>query len=402
MPVVIALVVVLVFIIVFYKVWSFLQVYLDFFSKGSEAGMGSSECSQLWKLTKECRIKNPLSVFMFESSIDKCIIMLLETSRARGIEKTPQIQGLLGKLYSLKTKLIFEADTKKGIRSTELLEEGQKLSIIFKGKGVFKTRVLKNSGSLVVLLPSQFSKQTKKNEVLPIEEWEDKNVSVYLWRNGDAGYVFDTKVISVGDFRMEKAIFLRHTDALERAQKRTAIRGKCEIPADLYFLPKDEETIEYDRVETSDGFKCLLEDISESGSLIRVGGKTLPNLPIKIQFKLAGKTVVMFGEIRAVEYNRKLDQSRVHFECTHIDLESRNAILGHVYRISRNDEDLKKEKEVKLSVDEGRFVSLDEISDDDSKEGEEKENHTKDLVLDDGSKNKKEDTGEKEEEVKDE
>ena len=41
----------------------------------------------------------------------------------------------------------------------------------------------------------------------------------------------------------------------------------------------------------------------------------------------------MFGVIRAVEYNEKLNQSRLHFECTHIDTVMKNEVLSFVYNM---------------------------------------------------------------------
>ena len=41
----------------------------------------------------------------------------------------------------------------------------------------------------------------------------------------------------------------------------------------------------------------------------------------------------MHGVIRAVEWNSQLGQSRIHFECTHIDKGMRNTVLAFVYNV---------------------------------------------------------------------
>ncbi|MBR6193085.1 MAG: PilZ domain-containing protein, partial [Treponema sp.] len=74
-------------------------------------------------------------------------------------------------------------------------------------------------------------------------------------------------------------------------------------------------------------------DISEDGALIRVGGAGKSNVRIKLQFDLNGSFIMMYGVVRGVEYNKDIEQSRLHFECTHIDATMKNAILAFVYNV---------------------------------------------------------------------
>ena len=41
----------------------------------------------------------------------------------------------------------------------------------------------------------------------------------------------------------------------------------------------------------------------------------------------------MFGIVRTVEYNEELGQSRLHFECIHIEEAMKNIVLSYVYNI---------------------------------------------------------------------
>ena len=67
--------------------------------------------------------------------------------------------------------------------------------------------------------------------------------------------------------------------------------------------------------------------------MIRIGGKGTSNIQIKIQFELEGSFILMFGIIKAVEYNAEINQSRLHFECTHIEPTMKNFILSFVYKV---------------------------------------------------------------------
>mgnify|MGYP002627119992 FL=1 len=100
----------------------------------------------------------------------------------------------------------------------------------------------------------------------------------------------------------ESSISLRHTNNLLRTQKRKAVRAKCDINAQLFIIRSKD--VDYDSVETKNGYKCHIEDISESGALIRIGGKGVENVQIKIQFPIQNTLVIMVGVVRTVEYNQ--------------------------------------------------------------------------------------------------
>ena len=52
----------------------------------------------------------------------------------------------------------------------------------------------------------------------------------------------------------------------------------------------------------------------------------------------------MFGVVRAVEFNEQSNQSRLHFECLHIEKEMKNAILAFIYK------DMSEEKKDELTA----------------------------------------------------
>ena len=72
--------------------------------------------------------------------------------------------------------------------------------------------------------------------------------------------------------------------------------------------------------------------------MVRIGGKGVPNIQLKMQFTIEGKLIIMFGIVRTVEYNSSIDQSRLHFECVHIEPQMKNQILSFVYNIMSPEE----------------------------------------------------------------
>lgn len=304
---------------------------INFFATGLDQKFNLGEISILWKLAKIVELEEPEALFVSTNALTRCITNLIETSKREGTENALETQNFLAKLYKFRTKIELASENRRGLESSKALSNGQKLRLILKGSGVFASRILNNSRDLIITIPIQDGRIK-----IPPEDWKDKEISVYLWRKGDAGYVFDTKVLAAGIFLGQNVLYLAHSNNLLRAQKRKSIRTQCHIPAHLYIIK--ETVTEYAQVETTPGFKCFLEDISSDGAMIRVGGKGVNNIQVKLQFEIDDLLILMYCLVRSVEYNSSNNQSRLHLECIHIEPAMRNAILSFVYKVLPEDQ----------------------------------------------------------------
>lgn len=313
------------------KLYLLFKEKINFFLRGFDEGFHIADLSTLWKVSQLCNLEEPVSLFYSMPSLSKCISHIKTQSEAAGVLNAAKFQKLLTKLYEFRNKIEKNEDKKRGLESTQSLSNHQKLRIILPGKGVFSSEIVNNGREITISLPTQKGQITVDGK-----SWVGQTVNVYLWRTGDARYVFDTTVTHEGLFIGKPSLFLKHTTNLIRTQKRNAIRSKCHIFAELYILK--EKAIDYNLIETKPGYKCLLEDISEKGALIRIGGKGVPNIQIRLQFQVNNRLVVMFGIVRTVEFNAELNQSRLHFECVHIEPAMKNQILSYVYNIMSDSE----------------------------------------------------------------
>ena len=319
-----------------------LRKKIRFFAGGLEQGFHPAELSMLWKAAAASDLEEPAAIYWYVPVLLKCIARAFRT-----------------KLEKLK-------DEKRGIESTHPLSAQQKLRIILPGKGVFSSIILNNARELIIKRPVQGGAMTVDGK-----DWVGKTINVYLRRKEDALYTFTTTVKKSGVFLGQPVLFLEHSMHLTRTQKRSAVRAKCRIFADLYILK--EENIDYSAVEMNPGYKCLIEDISENGALIKIGGKGVPKLHLRLQFQLDGKLIIMFGIIHTVEFDADANQSKLHFECLHIEPIMKNIILSYVYNIlSENEKEVfeaitltdsdKAEKDVSVSA-EGDEIKEDETHD---------------------------------------
>ena len=299
---------------------------IKFYAAGLDQKFSMPEITSLWNLARLCDLEEPISLYYSVPALSRCITHIIEDAQDKGIQDTPKVQEFLSKLYKYRTKIEIDSSQKKGLETTKDLDKGQKLRVIFPGKGLHESEIINSGRDLVIKLPTQKGIIKYKGD-----EWENQDISVYLWRKGDANYVFDSRVLSAGVFNGQSALFITHSDKMLRAQKRRSVRCECHVPAQLYIIK--EKIINYSTVETAPGYRCILEDISEDGAMIRIGGKAVSNIQIKLQFELEETFILMFGIIKAVEYNAEINQSRVHFECTHIEPTMKNFILSFVYKV---------------------------------------------------------------------
>jgi len=169
-----------------------------------------------------------------------------------------------------------------------------------------------------------------------VKDWRDREISVHFWAEGDAGYVFDTvvkdEVYSLGIYSLKIA----HSFSLSRVQKRRSVRTKLNVPAFLYLVSEGEA---FHRVEAAAGVRCMLEDLSDTGFAVTVGGRADSGLRIKVQFSLNGAPVCMSGTVRAAVYREDTDRSVLRVEADPMPLEARNQILAKTFGITGGDDD---------------------------------------------------------------
>lgn len=323
---VIAVIVISLFLLILAFVYSVYKMKIKFFITGMDAGFSMSDTHLLWNVSQICELDEPTTLFFSLPALTKCMSQITNQASADNQIDSPKYQTLLSKLFAYRTKIQNESDNKKGLTSTETLESGQRLRIILPGKGVFASQVINNGKMLIITIP-------KKNDMITIsaEEWVGKVINVYFWRKGDAQYVFDTAVMQTGIYLGKSTLYIKHSYNLTRTQKRRSVRAKCEIYANLFFVKKSDNNEQI--IESKNGFRCLLEDISESGALIKIGGKGRENIKIKLQFSIQNKLIIMNGIVRKVEYNIEKNQSLLHFECTQIEQSMKNEILAYVYNM---------------------------------------------------------------------
>ena len=305
--------------------------WLDFYARGKDSGFTFKEIELLHKLAIKSRLENPSSLFFSQSQLDNCIKALVKSMRLSGVEGDQGNQDFLSKLYDYRTKIeMNKPKIKHGISTSRQISEGQNLRILVEGVGVFRSQIVKSSHNNLAIsrpisskIPTAFS-------------WYGQKLSVYFWRDEDAGYVFDSEVLDEVFSKGIASIKIAHADSLFRTQKRKSIRLKLNKPAYLYPITNEDDL---HKLEINPGVKCFLKDLSDTGCAVTIGGKATEGLRVKIQFVLKNFPICMSGTVRSLEYKEEKHRSVLHIEADHLPIEIRNMILGEVFGMLPDDEE---------------------------------------------------------------
>ncbi|MBN1698055.1 MAG: PilZ domain-containing protein [Spirochaetales bacterium] len=319
-----ALLITVIIILRRFNIWSF--PWIKFFLKGKESGFSFSEINLLRKVAIENKLKDPTSLFWSIRQLDFSIRGVLSNYRARGIEETEKSCNFISKLFEFRKRVEFQLPKYKlGLKSTRDIPDKQKIKISIPGMDPFYSQLLENLRRYMAFsypqgpkLPAGFS-------------WKGQQIGIYFYRNGDAGYFFNTKVIDDFYYKKYPILHVAHSSNLVRSQKRKSIRVDVSRSAMLFPLKNMEMANE--EIEVDAGLRCKLIDLSEDGAAVLIGGRAKAGLPVKIQFNLFDVPIVMNGIVKGINFDDKKNRSIIHIQALPLSNQMRNQILIFVYNI---------------------------------------------------------------------
>ncbi|MFP4382701.1 MAG: PilZ domain-containing protein [Spirochaetia bacterium] len=305
--------------------------WVQFYVKGKESGFKFRELNLLRRVAVENRLKNPTALFWSEKQLDRCIRGTIIRFRSKDKESDESSILFLNKLFDFRKRVEFNLPKYRlGLRSTRNIDTSQRLKITFPGAGVYQAKVVENMRKYLAISYPQ------GNPLPPGFSWKGERINIYFWRQEDAGYYFESKVI--GDYLDKKypILHISHSDNLVRTQKRNSIRADLNKPGKVFPLRTIEGADEEE--ERFGGYRGKMIDISEDGAAILVGGRAKTGLPVKLQTEFLGNTIVMCGIIKGVNYNRNKHVSTLHIQAVPPSPIMKNNILTYVYGIFKEAE----------------------------------------------------------------
>ncbi|MDR1596753.1 MAG: PilZ domain-containing protein [Treponema sp.] len=299
----------------------------QFYINGKAARFSSREINTLRNIARQSVIGDYTSLFQSPEQMDACIRTLVGTMRASG-DEDPVKQEFLTRLYEYRKKI--EVDRPKpGITTSREIAEGQPLRVVINNTAVYRARVLKNNYQYVLIT------RPINPKITTTLSWVGQKLSIYFWKEGDAGYVFDCDVLDEVYIKGAIALQISHSDSLFRTKKRKSVRIKTHKTSYLYILDENDTS---NKLETVPGLKCYVEDLSDTGCSVTIGGKAVRDMRVKVQFELDKKAFNMSGTVRSVEYNQEKNRSLLHIEADPLKQESKNSIFGKLFGMLPGDD----------------------------------------------------------------
>jgi c-di-GMP-binding flagellar brake protein YcgR len=251
---------------------------------------------------------------------------MVQRLKMSGESEERETQDFLSRVYEYRQHMeVSEPDAESTMSASRKMSEGQVLRIFINKKGIYKSYVVKNTNQYMTI-----SRPVNKN--LPfVNPWTGTKFSVYFWRMDDAGYVFDSEAVDEVFSLGISSLKITHSDTLMRTQKRKSLRVKMHKAAYLYLATENEPPHEPER---RPGLKCYVEDLSDTGCAIVVGGKADTDIRVKVQFALDEIIICMTGIVRSINIDESTGRSLLHIEAEPIPMDMRNIIFGEVFGMS--------------------------------------------------------------------
>ncbi len=300
--------------------------WIQFYTKGKEAGFTFHEVGLLRRVAVENKLTNPTALFWSLKQLDRSVKNVILKLRATNREEEPEGSSLVGKLFDLRKRVALEQPRYTvGIKSSKNLTTRQRLKVMLPSLGPFQSEIVET-------LPRYMAFSYPKGPDLPEGfSWKDQRIGIHFWRAEDAGYFFQTKVLEDYIDRQYPIIHVAHSDGLVRTQMRKSVRVPTDLGAEVFPLKSIEAANE--APEQSRGLRCRLQDLSEDGIALFIGGRAKAGLAIKVQFEVSGKQVVMCGVVKKADFDGKRNRSVLHMQAVPLSVTTRNHVLIYVYNL---------------------------------------------------------------------
>jgi len=261
-------------------------------------GLSRAHVAALEELVAATRIGQPMLLFTSPGLLDETLRKGMHALGANQELSEDDRQRRLGHL--LQIKQLIEKNSKRDSRvaSTAMLRPGQELGLAFPDGSAVQTKVTHNlRRMLACALPEGFDRN----------KWRKGTpVRAMLWRAGDSGYAFQTKILAYDSIGGRTVFLLQHTKTMRRSQRR-AHRRK-EIGRNSFFYPvmiletgQGRNARRQAVVQESFRHLGVLQDVSAGGCAIATPAPLARGKLLRVDFELGNRRrIVAYGKVQRV------------------------------------------------------------------------------------------------------
>ena len=251
-------------------------------------------------LIRVCSVRQPFLLFSSSGLLDdvlkKGIYALHQNSKLSEEERERRLT------YLFQIKQIIERNARRGIgvRSTIMMRPGQSVTVTTETGAQHNTRVVSNLKDMVALAAVQ-------DDAGGQIRWpRGTRLKVNFWRESDAGYAFESKVLGYDKIKGTQCFLVHHAKTLKREQQRKFRRSPIHRPC--FFFPvlivdsgTGRRAVKKAVVQATRRYLGNLIDISAGGCSVNSIYPLKPGSLCKIEFELARRQrITVFGKVKRV------------------------------------------------------------------------------------------------------
>jgi c-di-GMP-binding flagellar brake protein YcgR len=301
---------------------------------GKSLGLTPPATELLEDLVRACKVKQPMLVYTSAGLLDDTLkkgLYSLDVSRDLSDDEKERRRSLIFQI-----KQTVERNARKGaaLGSTTFLKPGQPLSITPADGNAFPSKVISNMKDfLTVAAPTAPAGSDSR--------WmRGTALSVYLWRENDAGYSFPSKVLGYDTVKGVPSILIQHAKTLRREQRRRSRRRELMRPC-FYYPIRIVESGEGRRaerkatVERSMRTLGTVVDLSAGGCAIQTLSPFEKGKLIMLEFDIDRRAPIRaFGKV--MHLSRRMGKGgAMNIMFTRVTSQYLNRISEFVYDFSR-------------------------------------------------------------------
>lgn len=302
--------------------------------EAKRVGLTGPASDILENLVRMCKLKQPLLVFTSASLLDDTLKKgLYSVDNSRDI-RAEEKESRKAVIFQIKQTIERNARKDVALRSTALLRPGQLLTITPERSTAFTSKVISNMKDfLTVSAPAQPAGADTR--------WmRGTKLSVYLWRDNDAGYSFVSKVLGYDTVKGVPSVLIQHSRTLRREQRRRNRRR--EIMRQCFFYPiRIVETGQGRKLERKASVEQNLRalgivvDLSSGGCAIESMNPFNRGRLVMVEFDIDKQAPIRaYGKI--IHVHRKQGRGGfMHIMFTRVTRQYLNRISEFVYDFSR-------------------------------------------------------------------
>lgn len=291
-------------------------------------GLSRAHVETLEALIAATRVAQPMLLFTSSGLLDDTLRKGLHA--LSGNRQIPEEERERRLATLLQIRQLIEKNARRGgaVASTAMLRPGQELSLAFPDGSNVQSRVTHNLRRMLACeIPAGFDRNRWR---------KGTQLRAMLWRHGDSGYGFQTKIVAYDTIGGRAVFLLQHTKTMRRSQRRAHRRKQ--IGRNCFFYPVLILESGHGRAArreavVQESFRHLgvLDDVSAGGCAISTQVPLSRGKLLRVDFELGvGHRIVAFGKVQRVgeAENRR---STMHVMFTRVSGRQLNAILSYVY-----------------------------------------------------------------------